>query len=195
MLMVLSVSLHSSRFTYSSSNFKRWCGGNRSRTSSALIICQPAVHPMTSPYLPLVAPSAMSAGDLVVVPSSWPRSMVVPRETPALEESTPEAWEKAVQEMSGSDGTSLGAVSVEVDGASPRPGDDTRGSLRDLVMPGIGIAVPGSTAPGDTTPSPGSSGTSHGPGVSGLLMSGSPNFLTLSIDWRWLEDNAEFAYS
>jgi hypothetical protein len=137
----------------------------------------------------------MSAGDLVVVPSSWPRSMVVPRETPASEESTPEAWEKAVQEMSGSDGTSLGAVSVEVDGASPRPGDDTRGSLRDLVMRGVGIAVPGSIAPGDATPSPGSSGTSHGPGVSGLLMSGSPNFLTLSIDWRRVEDNAEFAYS
>jgi hypothetical protein len=36
-----------------------------------------------------------------------------------------------VQEAPGADGTSLGIISVEVDGASPHPGDDTRGLLQD----------------------------------------------------------------
>jgi hypothetical protein len=52
-------------------------------------------------------------GDLALVPSSLPWLVVVPWETLAPEESTPE-----VQKASGADGASLGAVSVEVDGAS-----------------------------------------------------------------------------
>jgi hypothetical protein len=98
------------------------------------------MRPMTSPYLPLVAPSA---GDHVMVPSSSPR------ETSAPEEPTCEVWEVPVHEMPGANVTSLGAISVEVDGVSPRLGDDTRGFLRDLVMRGASLGRPGSTVLGD----------------------------------------------
>jgi hypothetical protein len=47
-----------------------------------------------------------------------------------------------IQEMSGNDGATLGATSVEVDGAGPQPSDDTGGLVRDLVMCGTGISVP-----------------------------------------------------
>jgi hypothetical protein len=67
---------------------------------------QPVACLVTPPYFPLVA--SVSRGIL------------------ASEESALE-----VQEAPGADGTSLGIVSVEVDGASPHPGDDTRGLLQD----------------------------------------------------------------
>jgi hypothetical protein len=54
-----------------------------------------------------------------------------------------------VWEALGADGTSLGTISVEVDGAHPRPSDGTRGLLWDLVMRGADISAPGSAAPGD----------------------------------------------
>jgi hypothetical protein len=37
-----------------------------SRTSSVPVVHRPVVHPVTSPYLPLVASSAASAGDLAM---------------------------------------------------------------------------------------------------------------------------------
>jgi hypothetical protein len=98
------------------SDFKRWCWGGRSRTSSALIIRQPTVHLVTSPYFPLVASFAVSMSDLAMVPTGSSPPVVVPQETPALEEPTLEAL---AQEMSSADATSLGAASVEVDGVGP----------------------------------------------------------------------------
>jgi hypothetical protein len=43
----------------------------------------------------------------------------------------------------GADGASLGTVSIEVDGACPRPGDDTGGLLRYWVIRDAGIGDPG----------------------------------------------------
>jgi hypothetical protein len=66
--------------------------------------------------------------------------------------------------MSDIDGASLGTISVEVDRASPRQGDDTGCSLHDLVLRGVSLGMPGSTAPGDAILAPRFSGT-IGPGV------------------------------
>jgi hypothetical protein len=82
---------------------------------------------------------------------------------------------------SGDDGKSLGAISVEVDGVSPRPGDDAGGFLQDWVTCGTVIHGPESTTLGDVTPSPGSSDVT-GPRGSGLLLPGSPGFPPLPID-------------
>jgi hypothetical protein len=108
------------------------------------------------------------------------------------ETSVPEAHEAPVQEMLGVDGVSLGAASVKVDGVEPHPSDDTRGSLRDLVMCGASIDVPRSAALGNAALAPGPLGV-VGLGVSALLLPTSPSFPPLPTDWRWVEDNAEFA--
>jgi hypothetical protein len=50
--------------------------------------------------------------------------VAVLRKMLVLEQPTLEAWEAL-----GADGAPLGAVSVEVDGAGPQPGDDVEGSL------------------------------------------------------------------
>jgi hypothetical protein len=115
----------------------------------------------------------------------------MPWETPVLEDPMLKAL---MQEMPGVDDASLGAVSVEVDGASPHPGDDTGGSLRDLVMCCTSIGVPESATLGDAALAPGSS-SPVGLGVSGLLLLGSLDFPPLHIDWRWVEDTLEFACS
>jgi hypothetical protein len=57
----------------------------------------------------------------LVSPLYLPLVALVPRGTQALEESSPE-----VREAPGADGVLLGAISVEVDGAIPWPGDDAR---------------------------------------------------------------------
>jgi hypothetical protein len=163
MHMVLSVGLRRSYFScsYSCSDIKRWCRGGKSRTSSTLIIHWPALRPVTSSYLRLVAPLAVSMADVAMVPLSLQRPVVSSRETSVSEESTREAL---VQEMLGADNASLGTISVEVDGASPGLSDDTRVSLCDLVMCGTGLGMLGSVAPGDAIPTPKFSGAT-GPGV------------------------------
>jgi hypothetical protein len=91
-----------------------------------------------------------------------------------------------MQEMPGVDDASLGAVSVEVDGAGPHPGDDTGGSLRDLVMCCTSIGVPESATLGDAALAPGSS-SPVGLGVSGLLLLGSLDFppcISTGGGWR-----------
>jgi hypothetical protein len=80
------------------------------------------------------------------------------------------------------------------DGAGPQPSDDTGGSLRDLVMRGVGIGVLGCASPGDVTPAPGYKGT-MGLRVSGLLLPDSPSFPPLPINWRRVGDDAEFTCS
>jgi hypothetical protein len=83
----------------------------------------------------------------------------------------------------GTDGMLLGAINVEVDGASPRPADDAGGLLQDWVMRGTNISALGRATPGDVTPAPGSSGA-VGPRVSRLLLLGFPGFSPSPIDWR-----------
>jgi hypothetical protein len=73
--------------------------------------------------------------------------------------------------------------------SGPHLGDDTGALLQDLVMCGAGIGVPGSAAP-----APGSS-SAAGPGVSGLLLLGSPSFPPPPIDWRRVGDEAKFPCS
>jgi hypothetical protein len=132
-----------------------------------------------------MVPSAASTGDLAMVPSCSPR------ETPVLLESTPEALEAPVQEMLGADGASLGTFSVKVDGANPWTGDDTGGSLYDLVIHGTGLDMLGSATSGDAIPAPGSSGAG-GPRVAGLPLLGCLSFAPPPINWRRVEDDVEF---
>jgi hypothetical protein len=63
-----------------------------------------------------VAPPVVRVGDLALVPLSSPGLVAVLQETLVSKESTPSVWE-----ASSAKGTSLGAVSVEVDGAAPPP--------------------------------------------------------------------------
>jgi hypothetical protein len=113
----------------------------------------------------------------------------VPWGTLAPAESTPEVWEAL-----GADGVSLGTISAEADGASPRPGNDTGGLLRHQVMSGADIGAPRSATPGDTIPAPGFSSAAS-PMVSGLLLSGSTIFPPSAIDWRQVEDDVAFTCS
>jgi hypothetical protein len=98
-----------------------------------------------------------------------------------------------VLEMWVADGSSLGAVSVEVDGASLRPGDDTGGSLWDLVTRGTGLGMPGSVAPGDTILALVSLGAA-GLGVAELPLADSPGFALPPIGWRQVEDDVDFQF-
>jgi hypothetical protein len=61
-------------------------------------------------------------------------------------------------------------------------------------MFGIGNGAPGSAALGDVTLVSESSGAAC-PGVSGLLLMGSPNSLPPPIDWRQVEDSVAFMCS
>jgi hypothetical protein len=80
-----------------------------------------------------------------------------------------------VQEIPGANGTSLGAVSIEVDRASPRPGDDTGGSLHVLVMRGASLGMPGSAVSSDAILAPGFSSTAS-PGVAVLSQLSTPAY-------------------
>jgi hypothetical protein len=62
----------------------------------------------------------------------------------------------------------LGTISVEADGVSTQPSNDVGGLLRDWLICGADISAPRRDAPGDTTPTPGSSGVVD-LGVSRLL--------------------------
>jgi hypothetical protein len=64
----------------------------------------------------------------LVTPTHLPLVASVPRGTPMSEESAP-----------GAGGTLLGTISIEVDGACPRPGDDTGGLLRYWLIRDTGI--------------------------------------------------------
>jgi hypothetical protein len=74
-------------------------------------------------------PQAMRLGDLAIVFSSLPWSVAVLWEMPAPDEPMPE-----VREAPGVDDVPPGTISIEVDCARPKPGDDARGSLRCLVI-------------------------------------------------------------
>jgi hypothetical protein len=83
----------------------------------------------------------------------------------------------------GADGVPLGAVSIEVDDADPRPGNDAGSLLRHLAVCNANLGTLGRTDPGDAIPAPRSSGA-LGPKITGLLLSGPPGSSSPSIDWR-----------
>jgi hypothetical protein len=68
------------------------------------------------------------------------------------------------------------------------------GPLHDLVMRGDGLGMPGRTAPGDAMPAPESSSV-VGSGIARLLLPGSLGSPPPPINWRQVEDNAEFTCS
>jgi hypothetical protein len=105
MRMVLFIGLCRSRFFCLYTNFKRWCWGGRSCTSSVPVICWPVACTTISPHPPLVALSATSVGDLAMVAPSSPRPVAVPVESSMSVEPMSEAL---VPMMSGADGASQG---------------------------------------------------------------------------------------
>jgi hypothetical protein len=117
--MALSISLCRSRFSCLCSNFKRWCWGDRSCTSSVPIVHQHAPHPATFLRLPLVVSLAASASDLVMVAQGLPRLAVAPVESPTLVEPMSRAREEPAPVIPGADGASQGTASIEVDGVGP----------------------------------------------------------------------------
>jgi hypothetical protein len=128
--------------------------------------------------LPLAVPLAVSMGDLTTVPSSPLHPMAAHHETLVAGESAQEALEvQAVPTMLVQDGSSapplwdvhaqveldaygtpVGVVSIMVDKVDPRPGNDVRSPLCDLVMRGASLGMPGRTDPGNGIPTHGSSG-------------------------------------
>jgi hypothetical protein len=120
--------------------------------------------------LPLVVSLAASTGEPVVVPLNCLRPTAASQGSLVLGESVQEALEvlmPPVWEVSGTDGASLGVVGAAVDGEGPQPGDDAGSSLHDLVLCGTGLGMLRITAPGDVTPTPGSSGDT-GSGVASV---------------------------
>jgi hypothetical protein len=131
--MALFIGLCCSRPSCFCSNFKRWYWDDMSHTSSVSVVHWCVAHSVTFSHLPLVASSAASMDDLVVVDPGPVQPAVVPVESSTLVEPTPEPREESGPVMPGADGTLQGAVSVEVDGAGPQLGDDAGGLLQDLV--------------------------------------------------------------
>jgi hypothetical protein len=70
--------------------------------------------------------------------------------------------------------------SIEADRVNPRPDDDVGDLRHDLVGHGASPGTPGCIAPGDVASAPRSSGA-MGPGVVGLLLSGSLDSRSLPI--------------
>jgi hypothetical protein len=114
--------------------------------------------------MPLVASSTVSTDDLAVVTLGLPHPVVA-----------------LVPGVSGASGGSQGATDIKVVGTRPQLGNDAGSLIRDLMMHSVITGVPGSAVLGDVAPAPGSSGV-VGPGVSGLYLSGSLDFLTPPIN-------------
>jgi hypothetical protein len=77
----------------------------------------------------------------------------------------------------------LGGVTVEANRVDPRPGDNVRSPLCDLVVCGASLVTPEHTNPGNAIPAPRSSGTGD-LGITKLLLPGPPGSSSPSIDWR-----------
>jgi hypothetical protein len=89
-------------------------------------------------------------------------------------------------------GAPQGATCAEAADASPRLSDSARTMLHELVVHDAGAGVPGNAALGDVASAPGSSSTMS-LGLSGLYLPGSPGAPAPPINWRWVEDEADFA--
>jgi hypothetical protein len=111
-----------------------------------------------------------------------------------LEEPAYEVRVAPVLMMPSVDGASQGTASIEVYGASPQPRNCAEGLLRDLVRCDASIGVPWCVALGDVALALGSS-SAMGPGVSSLLLLGSPNFLPLPINRMWVGDKVKSKHS
>jgi hypothetical protein len=99
-----------------------------------------------------------------------------------------------VREEPNADGASVGIVSVEVDGACPRLGDDVGCLPHDLLVRGALLGMPGSATMDDVIPAPDSSGAT-GPEATRLLLSDSLGSPLQCIDWIKVEDNMKFICS
>jgi hypothetical protein len=91
----------------------------------------------------------------------------------------------------GAGGTPLGAVSREVDGTDPQPGDVVGSSLCDLVICGTVLGMPGRTAPGDVILALRSLGV-MGLWVAGLLLPGPPGSSSPPVDEGHMEDSIDY---
>jgi hypothetical protein len=89
--------------------------------------------------------------------------------------------------------TSLGIVSIKVDGVGPQLNDEAGSPLCDLVGHSTGFGMPGHTTRGTVVPTPGFSGAT-GLGTVGLLLPGLPGSPPLLVDWGLVEDSADYAY-
>jgi hypothetical protein len=90
----------------------------------------------------------------------------------------------------GADDAPLGAISIEADRAGPQLGNDVRSPHRDLVVRGTNSGTFGHTTPGDTVPTPRSSGA-MGLRVAELLLPGYPSSLFPPINWGQVLNRAE----
>jgi hypothetical protein len=79
-------------------------------------------------------------------------------------------------------------------GAGPRLRDGAEGLLQDFVVHGADVGISKSKAPSDVVPAPRSSSTMSS-GLSRLYLPGSPGFSYPSLNWRWVEAEAESACS
>jgi hypothetical protein len=177
MRMVLVICLCHSLSSNSYSDLKKWCRGDRSCASSALVVRRSLARPAIPPCLPLMASSIASMGDQDEVALGSQQPVVAP-----------------VPRVLSAGGATQGASDIGVVGPPPHLGDDAGSSLWDFVLCGTGIGVPGSAIPSDVAPTPGSSSV-VGPRISGLHLPGSPGFPPPPINLRWVGDEAEFACS
>jgi hypothetical protein len=79
------------------------------------------------------------------------------------------------------DDAPLSVVSAAVNRAGPRPGDDAGSLHHDSMAHGASAGTPGCIGPSDDVPALGFPGAA-GPGLARLLLSGSPNLLSLPIN-------------
>jgi hypothetical protein len=93
----------------------------------------------------------------------------------------------------GVDSAPQGDVSIEANEVDPQPGDDAGTSPHDLVVRSASLGTLGCTDPSGAMPGPGSSGAG-GSRIIGLLL-GLCGSSSLSINWRQVEDNTEYACS
>jgi hypothetical protein len=94
-------------------------------------------------------------------------------------------------EVPGAGSIPQGAASAEVADVGPRLGGRAWGLSQDLVVHGSDVGIPRSVALGDAASALGPSST-FSAGVSGLYLSGSFDSPPPPINWRRVEDEAEF---
>jgi hypothetical protein len=109
---------------------KKHYRGDKSHASLVLIACWSPAHLATSPSLPVMVLSTSRAGDLVVAIPGLLRPVVA-----------------SVSGVPSDSSASQGNAGVEVVGASPQSGDDSRSLLWGLVAPGVGAASPRAVLP------------------------------------------------
>jgi hypothetical protein len=141
MRMVLVICLCRSLFSYSYSDLKKWCHGDISCATSVPVVHRSTACPVIPPCLLLMALLIVNVGDLADVTLGSQRLVVAP-----------------IPRVPSAGGATQGVAGIGVLGADPQLGDDTGSSLRDLVIRGVGVGVPGSAVPSDLARTPRSTG-------------------------------------